>query len=43
MYAQFQFNPSNRQPPALRLGELAAGLALNWCTPDQVAWSRAGG
>ena len=28
-------------PKMLELGgELADGLALNWCTPDQVAWSR---
>ena len=28
-------------PRMLRLGgELADGVALNWCTPDQVAWSR---
>ncbi len=28
-------------PKMLRLGgELADGLALNWCTPEQVAWSR---
>lgn len=29
-------------PRMLRLaGELADGAALNWCTPEQVAWSRA--
>ncbi len=28
-------------PKMLRLGgEVADGLALNWCTPDQIAWSR---
>ena len=28
-------------PEMLRLaGELADGAALNWCTPDQIAWSR---
>ena len=28
-------------PRMLRLsGELADGVALNWCTPEQVAWSR---
>lgn len=28
-------------PEMLRLGgELADGIALNWCTPEQVAWSR---
>jgi alkanesulfonate monooxygenase SsuD/methylene tetrahydromethanopterin reductase-like flavin-dependent oxidoreductase (luciferase family) len=28
-------------PEMLRLGgELADGLSLNWCTPEQVAWSR---
>ncbi len=29
-------------PLMLRLGgELADGVALNWCTPEQIAWSRA--
>jgi alkanesulfonate monooxygenase SsuD/methylene tetrahydromethanopterin reductase-like flavin-dependent oxidoreductase (luciferase family) len=29
-------------PGMVRLaGELAAGVALNWCTPEQIAWSRA--
>ena len=29
-------------PQMLRLtGELADGVTLNWCTPEQVAWSRA--
>lgn len=29
-------------PQMLRLGgELADGVALNWCTPEQIAWSRA--
>jgi alkanesulfonate monooxygenase SsuD/methylene tetrahydromethanopterin reductase-like flavin-dependent oxidoreductase (luciferase family) len=29
-------------PKMLKLaGELADGVALNWCTPEQVAWSRA--
>lgn len=28
-------------PEMLRLGgELADGVALNWCTPEQIAWSR---
>ena len=28
-------------PEMLRLGgELADGIALNWCTPEQIAWSR---
>jgi alkanesulfonate monooxygenase SsuD/methylene tetrahydromethanopterin reductase-like flavin-dependent oxidoreductase (luciferase family) len=28
-------------PKMLELaGELAAGVALNWCTPEQIAWSR---
>ena len=28
-------------PRMLRLGgELADGIALNWCTPEQIAWSR---
>src|SRR5919204_161800 len=28
-------------PEMLRLGgELADGVDLNWCTPDQIAWSR---
>lgn len=28
-------------PEMLRLGgELAEGVALNWCTPEQIAWSR---
>ena len=28
-------------PKMLRLGgELADGVALNWCTPEQIAWSR---
>ena len=28
-------------PEMLRLsGELANGAALNWCTPEQIAWSR---
>ncbi len=28
-------------PEMLRLGgELANGIALNWCTPEQIAWSR---
>jgi alkanesulfonate monooxygenase SsuD/methylene tetrahydromethanopterin reductase-like flavin-dependent oxidoreductase (luciferase family) len=29
-------------PEMLRLGgELADGICLNWCTPEQIAWSRA--
>src|SRR5690606_21817769 len=28
-------------PEMLRLaGELADGVCLNWCTPEQIAWSR---
>jgi alkanesulfonate monooxygenase SsuD/methylene tetrahydromethanopterin reductase-like flavin-dependent oxidoreductase (luciferase family) len=47
--AKLAINPSPRTPvylgalgpEMLRLaGELADGVCLNWCTPEQIAWSR---